>query len=330
MWSFAFLMTPEMGEIPHPPPSSLTYWAICALGVFNLVLVARSVDMTISELFSVDGISAAAVASTTLRYDEQGSHGNPLILALSLFLLYRAGSSYLPWWKTLVAFIPILLHSVISTAKWPMFLGMSFFIAGFLVSKPFGKAWKRSIAYVLLFTLVGGTLGGVALLTRGVEGAVPQLAFALVHYLLAPFPALGWWLVEEASNACCSWGAWTFLGPLDAIGAVTRIPGVFDTFYSLYDGETNIYTAWRFLVTDFSLIGPFVLNSGLAGMFIIALLARASGVCAAVKAFAILGSLLSISVTIFVHNSTAFAVFLAMGYSFLVANPARERDLATA
>jgi hypothetical protein len=84
--------------------------------------------------------------------------------------------------------------------------------------------------------------------------------------VLAPYSALGHWLVEEASLWSLGFGALTFIGPMSALGLVQREAGVYTVNFGLYGMETNIYTAWRYLVEDFSLFGP-TLSSALARLF---------------------------------------------------------------
>jgi oligosaccharide repeat unit polymerase len=64
-----------------------------------------------------------------------------------------------------------------------------------------------------------------------------------------------------------SYGAYTFAGVFDLLGVHPRQQGVFENPVTLPDGsETNVYSAFRGLVQDFSFIGALVLCVGVGGL----------------------------------------------------------------
>lgn len=315
----AGLCEPAFEDDAHRPPGPALFWGLVALGLANLAVVARSVERSPSEILSAQGFVSIAVASTTKRYLEGGSSGNPVVMALSLFLLYRLGAadSSVRGWRKAMGFLPLLLYTLLTTEKWAMFLSGIFFLSGLFVSRPFGAAARSAFRYLVLFVLLGGGLAAGAMLLRGGEAELRELPVILFYYVLAPYSAMGHWLVEEASLGSLSFGALTFVGPLDALGLTHREAGVYTVNFGLYGMETNIYTAWRYLVEDFSLFGPFLLNLALALLFFLFCTVGRPAAARAVAGFAIFCAFLSLNVTPFVHNSVAFGMALSLAYTVI-------------
>lgn len=303
----------------HRAPSQLLFWGVFALGLANLVIIAVSVDMSPVDIISPVGFVSIAGASTVRRYEEQSSSGSPILLALSLLLVYRIGATdaAVSAWRKVLGFLPLLLYSLLSTEKWPMFLAFVFFLSGLFISRPYQEARDVALRYVMMFIVLGAGLAGLALVLRGFDGDLIELSKQLLHYMLAPYPALGSWLITDASRQCCTFGALSFIGPLDALGTVHREAGVYLVNFIIYGIETNIYTVWRYLVQDFSLLGPFLLNSMMAFIFIALRTIRWVPASLAVSGFATISAILSTNVTPFVHNSVAFAMVLALSYSMI-------------
>jgi oligosaccharide repeat unit polymerase len=314
---------PRFGINRHYAPGYLLFWLVVLLGLANLAIIAVSVKESPLAVLSTDGFIAIAFASTTKRYGEQGSSGSPILLALSFFLVYRiaAADAIISTWRKVVGFVPLLLYSLLSTEKWPMYLSGIFFLSGLFISRPFREARGIALKYVITFTVLGVGLAGFALVLRGFNGDIIGLSAELLHYLLASFPAFGGWLAEEAARECCTFGAFSFIGPLDALGLIQREAGVYSKSFTIYGSETNIYTGWRYLVQDFSIIGPFFLNAAIGASFIAFNTIQWAAMSMGVRGFAIFGSLLSLNVTPFVHNSVAFAMILALMYSMYTVRP---------
>jgi len=315
----AALYEPGSGENVHPVPGPLLFWGIFALGIMNLAIIAAGVDKSPAEILSADGFISIAAASTVKRYIDQGSSGHPVILALSLFLIYRLGAAdtAVSAWRKILGFVPLVLYSLLTTEKWAMFLSGVFFLSGLFISRPFLEARRAAVRYVTLFMILGGGMAGLAVMLRGFDGNLMELLMPLLHYIFAPFPALGSWLTEGAAPQNWSFGALTFIGPLDALGFVYREAGVHTDNFIIYGMETNIYTAWRYLVQDYSLIGPFLLNLALMLPYIVFCRIRWRAASLAIGGFAVFSAFLSLNVTPFVHNSTAFAMLLALAYSVI-------------
>ncbi|UYO44342.1 hypothetical protein KQX63_23820 [Rhodopseudomonas palustris] len=147
---------------PIPSPSRLLFWSIVLLGFFNLLIIAHRVGVSPWELLSVNGISSTAKLSTVARYEQGARSGDPLIQALSLFLIYRLGAAdkKAPLWMAGLAYLPLVFYTLLTTEKWVMFLGIAFFFTGLFTGAPFRAALRRAIGYGLIFLPLGAALAG--------------------------------------------------------------------------------------------------------------------------------------------------------------------------
>jgi len=314
---FAGNYEPRTERVVLSSPSFLIYWGIWTLGIVNLAIIAAKAGMLNLHLFSFDGLISVSAASTASRYGEQSGSGNPVLLALSLFLVYRVGSAtaVLSAWRKLLSFFPLVFYALLSTEKWPLFLGVAFFISAIFVTHPYRKARNISFRYTVLIILVATPIFGLAVVLRGNAWTLGEMVMLLLHYILAPYPAFGDWLINDAFIQCCKLGALTFIGPLDALGLITREQGVYRELFTIYGLDTNIFTAWRYWVQDFSLVAPLVLNSILALIYISARSIKLEAVAVAIKCFTVISASISVNVTPFVHNTTALSLVLAMFFS---------------
>ena len=101
---------------------------------------------------------------------------------------------------------------------------------------------------------------------------VGLLNIVLVKLVTAAFghmTVFSQWLAEYTSNPLNpSLGSVTFAGPLEMLGYQRRIPSIFANVIDLVAGESsNIYTAFRPLIQDFSFPGSLVVLTllGLVG-----------------------------------------------------------------
>jgi hypothetical protein len=325
-WLLMAHMEPFEPRLEIPATSAVLYWTFLALGIANLGIVVWRAGVAPTEMLSLEGFLAVATASTEARYaDFPDNSGSPLIMAASLFAMFWAGAAgrRQPVWRHILLFVPMALYAVLSTEKWPLFLSGAFFVAGIVTGNPYPEA-RRILAKVLLsFLLVGTPVGMLSMVLRGTEGGATDLILGLLHYLFAPYTAFGDWLVSRSFADCCGFGAVSLVGPASALGLVLRIPGVFSDQATVYGLDTNIFTAWRYLVQDYTVVGPVALTSLGAAFYYAALLDSRFGLAAALKSLFVICALLSLSVTPFVHNATALASLSAMVFTAYHASTAR-------
>lgn len=291
----------------------IIFFGILVLGVINLKIIANNVGSSFFDIFSLSGIKSIALESTTRRYehDSLAHSGSPIILALSLWLVFRAGTqdNKTNAIYTVLTFIPILMYTILTTEKWPSFLGGIFFVTGLVVSNDYKmliKILKGKAKYALLFVL----LMLLSLILRGFEGGVLKAIRLLFHYLFAQYNSFGYWYFNM-NDFNLSFGTLTFIGPLDYIGIASRSAGVFAQSLYYYGEPTNIYTAFRYIVQDFSILAPLIFNSIFALFYILFNHAK-SRLVSVVQVFTLFCAFLSTNTTPFVHNSVMLGVLLAI------------------
>jgi oligosaccharide repeat unit polymerase len=328
-WLFASFCDTE--GIRYPPPGFLLFWLLLALGLLNLGVIAASIDRAPSDLLSVEGVASAAVESTIRRYEERAASGHPVLLALSLFLIFRVGAAAqkVGVLKKLLAFAPVVAYTILTTEKLPALLAIMFFLSGVVMSTPPSRALRRFSTTAAFFVLVGGAVGATAVLMRaGLDSESSKVGLTLIHYVLSPYSGFGHWLHDHGMRACCTLGEQTFAGPFNALGLAPRKQGIFEEYFVINGLPGNIYTAWRFIIEDFSVVGPLVLNSILAAAFVALQSHGLRFLSAPVKLFVVLGALLSLATTPFAYNSLALTFALAAGYTFIVSYPFRRSRLS--
>jgi len=170
---------------------------------------------------------------------------------------------------TLLPFIPAFLVGAILAARAGMLISLICWLSGY-----FGlKNWQASGTYQLFrrrFVLVLGVLGLTALglflmvdLIRQSEGGqiseITLDAQRLLKYSFGSLAAFSSWFHEYKPGGA-TFGAYTFGGIFDLLGLRHREIGLYQEMVTLPGGEeTNIYTAVRGLIEDFTLAGAVVL-----------------------------------------------------------------------
>lgn len=304
----------------HPPPGILFIIFFIIIGVLNLVVIANRFGFSGFEILNPIEFAVISSVSTESRYSDQGSSGNPFLLSLSLFLIYRIGTASNRiniLWQAL-SFMPVFLYALLTTEKWPLFLSVAFYITGIFAAESETQALNRSKKLAVVVVPAGFVLGGIALCLRGFDRSTFEVPNILLHYILAPFSALGHWLVNYSIDSCCEAGKFTFIGLGNLLGLLQREAGVFSENYVIYGMETNIYTSWRYLVQDFSIYGPLLICIGISLIFITFKSVRFISGIRVLKLFLVFTALISVNVTPFVHNTTGLALALALAFTSAV------------
>ena len=292
----------------------IIYWSIIILGFVNLGIIANNIGSGFGDIFSLDGIKNIAIQSTIRRYEEDtlANSGNPILLALTLWLIYRIGSldKKTKWTYKLMSFLPLIMYTMLTTEKWPSFLGVIFYITGIIASND-NKTSLRILRSKIKYGVIILILMILSLSFRGYEGGTVESMEMVLHYLFAQYNALGFWYMNSV-NLNLMLGEMTFIGPLSFIGVSHRDAGIFAKSLVLYNKESNIYTAFRYIIQDFSIMGPLILNSLLAMFYIGSNYAGKFNISRVIKIFIIFCALLSTNTTPFVHNSVMFGLVLCL------------------
>jgi len=287
--------------------------AALAAAIANCVIFVSSQGFRGADALTIQGIIGIAGQATADRYIYGETSGNPFLVAtvfVNAYLWAVRSRSVLA--ASFPALLPAVAYSILSTEKWPLYCAFSFFVTGsFIDAYVRGRGYARVLLWPAAFGVAGGLLSLAARsgLSEAGSDVSLQLTEQLAHYVFAQYQAFGLWLMAHYAD-CCSLGATAFIGPLSLLGLVDRPPGVFEDFVVVNGTETNIYTAWRYWVQDFSVVGPLVLIGCFAAVYRYCRLTSSYRTCLGLLILLTLSTLLQINPTLFVHNSVMLAALL--------------------
>lgn len=295
--------------------NNITFVIVLSLGLYNLVLIAIAAGYEASSLLTMEGIGLIALDSTTIRYQNGDTNsGNPVVLALSLWLIFRLSlvNEKYSGLKVALAFLPLLGYTILTTEKFSLLLGVVFYTVGALSFDSFRNNLIK-ICKIFCYSLFLIPFLVVSMLIRGHEVAdIGQFLYQLLSYILFQYFGLGFWLIEKYHDAQLMFGSLTFAGPLSAIDLVERKSGIYDISYSINGTQSNIYTAYRNISEDFSIYLPFIFNLGLATLYIYFHNIRLNSGLIIIRIYLLFFVMLSFTTTPFVYNSVMLAIFLCL------------------
>jgi hypothetical protein len=313
------LLSRQLHEPFLLPPASLRLRALAPAAMFIGACLApltiiHAQGYGLSEMFSVQTFTAVALQTTMDRYGLGITQDNAILVAASL-----ANAFMWPmvtrrmWLCVLLGLVPAAVYSLITTAKWPFYCALSFFITATLLRAPTGRKEFRALIQLGVVGLCGAGVGILAIAVRQgvsevgeVADGLGEMTFTLGHYLLAQYETFGAWLSQNATY-CCDFGRWSLAGPMDYLGFATRAQGVFSEDMTVQGVETNLYTAWRYGVQDFSALGPPLLILGAAALYRCALLERWSRASVFLRVIFVLSAFLQPVTPLGVYNSVLLA-----------------------
>lgn len=304
------------------------------LALANIVYLMAGLGFSPSALMDREAVFRLAGQATMERYVYGTTEGNALLVAATFASAFFWSTSPLPSVVIIAAgLVPAAVYSILSTEKWPFYCAVSFFLTGLLTGRSRGRAGSNARSPVVPIAIVAAGAFAVVLAsmaTRSGDDAqqtVLQLAGtftgAIAHYLFAQYHAFGVWFSAHYLD-CCSGGRLSFAGPLSYLGLSEREQGVFAQTVLVYGRETNIYTAWRYLAQDFSIVGPFLIVSAYAVVNRWCLGHGRTRLSLALMILLWLSTLLQINTTLFVHNSVALAALICTVAGALYCEPIDE------
>ena len=231
-------------------------------GVSRFNLSNSIIDfLVLPNQFSMDRYHGAVVIPQTVR--------------LMMYLLYPAslmgGIAFInvsKKWQKIFLIIPIVLSigfAFLLTTRSTILLSVILWSSGLFTSKIFHHDGKTKILkfqslIILIFTFAGFT--GIFILTAWLRDAGGEIFIdAMIDNVSAYFfgylsSFTQWIQVYNQKNIL--FGMVTFAGPADLLGLTERELGFYNEVSVLGESHTNIFTALRGIIHDFSIIGGFL------------------------------------------------------------------------
>lgn len=299
----------------------------CVLGVLYLSLVLRYAGAATGMVGSVEDTSAELVR---IRYE-----GFRIPASINFLITFMYLGAFLSGWlvgldsrlrtkeRFLVA-VPLLtsvLLALLTTARTPFLLSAIFFVSAMVAANLFVSRLSDRSRYVLtprvrrlsiqIVGIVSLAFVLVGMLRIRSGNSLELLLNKLSSYFVG-VAGLSIWM-ERTSHGSYGMGASSFAGIFEALGLSSRIAGLTDEFYRTITGAfSNLYTAFRWIIEDFGIMGSFALMLAL-GLFGGAVWSRAregSKVAAAVHAVSLSAWSWSYVAVIFSYNSLVAASLL--------------------
>lgn len=311
------LAKPSQARTSDPQWMSFFRCVFLLLALTNVALLIHGHGFSIPEVMTRQGLFELAGKATVERYTLGTTQGNPILVAATFVSAFLWARSSLPSAISItLGLAPAAIYSVLSTEKWPFYCTISFFMTSILAGQRPASRSPSIATFGLPIASVAIIVSALSLVTRSGNDNSDNLYLAatsfgstIAHYFFAQYEAFGIWLSSHYLD-CCSGGRYSFTGITSLLGLDTRQQGVFADNVVIHGVETNIYTAWRYLVQDFSIFGPTVIVLAYAGAYRYCVQHAMNRPAAAL--FTLLGitTFLQINTTIFVHNSVALAAFV--------------------
>jgi oligosaccharide repeat unit polymerase len=272
-------------SVPTDRELAILRWALAAailLGIGSNIAFIIGSGIPIREIFNLEQLVVVSNQLYVSRYLETGAPTPPLLsqallpfgylapaLGGVLFVLTREKR-----WRamSLVSFLPALAITVLQTTKAAVLFSLILWLSGYFATRlRFGNLrvfTKRHITVGLIVLTTVTLFFSAVSLARLASTDVSLMNVVAVKLLVAAFghmSVFSQWLAEYMIQPFSpSFGKVTFAGPLEMLGFGQRIPGLFDSIVDLVAGETsNIYTAFRPLIQDFTIPGALVVLGGL-------------------------------------------------------------------
>src|SRR6266516_1362569 len=256
-------------------------WAVAGLSVTALLGLALETRTGFAQFsLSLSWLSLLALAAATSSARYAGTAESAGAATWLVYFMYAAaplggaltaGSVRARWRLLGVAPVTIcLVEGTLHATRAGFVLGLVMWMAGFFAWKMFATRGRyalfhgRTVPLVALLALVLPTVYVVLQWLRGGAWKAFAVAPLMAHAAasaLAHVSAFSQWAATRPESVP-TLGAYTFAGPFDLLGLARRSSGLFvDPVYFVGGEASNIYTAFRSLVEDFTLGGAWVLCS---------------------------------------------------------------------
>lgn len=248
--------------------------AAFVLGIGSNIAFLRAMSISLADVLEVQKLVVVSNQAYFQRYVDAGAPPPPAISQALLSFVYLApaagGIVFVlrreKLWKLLaiLSFAPAATVTMLQTTKAALLFAIVLWLSGYFATRlRFGRLAVFTKGHILVAGIVGCVLlvfffaVGLARLASTDVALLNVVTLKLVTSAFGHMTVFSQWLGEYMQQSFePSLGKVTLAGPLEILGVSQRIPGLFDSIVELVAGETsNIYTAFRPLIQDFSIPG---------------------------------------------------------------------------
>lgn len=261
--------------------SSFSWTALVILIILGLAKWAFQVytnGFSVTDFLSLDNLADMNHEFAVNRYSGEGGEGGLAGLVISVLnaMVYAAplcgGFSY-PYAaekkKKIIAAIsllPAFLVTMTNNTKAGMIGSLLLFFSSYLIGY---YAKQKKWPQLRIRTVILLVLGFIAFLSMMLFsmmlriGSIDIYSFSIVMqkiivYAFGNVQSFDIWLSRYYENESLTYGTMTFLGIADTLGLAERAQGVYT---ALLGTSSNVYTAFRGIVSDFGLVGGLLFIS---------------------------------------------------------------------
>lgn len=246
------------------------------LGLTRTFLEIIINGFTLSMVFDINTLIDINTTFAYQRYFEGGPSYNQYMQFLLVFI-YAAplcgGYAYNYIQKKsqriicLSTFLPIMSSLLLTNSKAGLlacvFLWTSGFIVGYLEKHKKSPEIKfKKIINITIFGLLIFGLLYLSMMFRVGDLSAQTHNIVLEKYKLYAFghvPAFDYWFANNGNQPGYTLGQYTFIAFFDLLGIVNQKQGIYnDIVYVSLNYGTNVFTAFRGLISDFGVIGGLV------------------------------------------------------------------------
>lgn len=302
--------------------------ALCfLLASANVYFNLSALGFGVTDLLSFSKILEINHVATEIRYSSSSVNNIYMSITLPFVYLLPMLGAYNTSIKinikslilSAIAFIPTLAILVLLNTKAVFIGSFVFYLATFIVGYYYNHKKYIRITKRLIVISVVSIIGFILLMVFafGLRAGFSSNFFATIKnrfvlYAFAGIPALDKWMDTVYTGDINLIGKYTFLGIYSLFGIANKSTGVYQDYIVAGTLNTNVYTAFRGLIEDFSIVGSmfiFVLVGILARLFEVLIKKNklyAVGLYMTLFAFFIFGIIISI----FTYNSYILAIVM--------------------
>jgi oligosaccharide repeat unit polymerase len=254
---------------------NITLAALLLLSFTQPVSLIYRLGYNFSDLFNPHTLVLINKAAANSRYIEHSSSALPamqifLVLVYLLPLIGGWNFVYSKKIRTKILCVCMVLPSLFVlftqntkaafTGSVLLFI-CSFITAKFQKSGSFYRVGLKRLRVIIMLAAVFLLLNYVSFFLR--EGDLSWDLFwainnKVLNYTLGQIPAFNHWLSNSFVLYPKTFGLKTFYSVTDSLGLMKRVPGIYTEKLVTAHLSTNVYTAFRPLIEDFSSIGAIV------------------------------------------------------------------------